>query len=88
MHRLLSLSLLVALALVFSGSAFAGPNLISNGGFEQPPVGGGYQLFSVGQSFPGWQVVGTPGANVAPISAPSVRTASSSPPSPASSGWI
>ena len=44
-------------------------NLITNGSFEQPVVAvGGYQLFSVGQSFTGWQVVGTPGANVAPIS--------------------
>ena len=68
MNRLLAFPLLAALALVFSGAAFAGPNLIVNGGFEQPPVGGGYQLFSAGQSFPGWQVVGTPGANVAPIS--------------------
>lgn len=43
-------------------------NLIKNGGFEQPVVAaGGYSLFSKGQSFPGWRVVGAPG-NVAPIS--------------------
>ncbi len=60
---------LLAPALALSAHISQGAkNLIANGGFERPPVGGGYQLFAVGQSFPGWQVVGTPGANVAPIS--------------------
>lgn len=46
----------------------AGPNLIVNGGFEHPVVQpGAYQLFSTGQSFPGWSVVGARG-NIAPIS--------------------
>jgi len=45
-----------------------GANLIVNGGFEQPAVGvGSYKLFSTGQAFTGWKVVGTRG-NVAPIS--------------------
>ena len=44
------------------------PNLIKNGGFEQPLVGaGGYTLVNAGQSWGGWKVVGAAG-NVAPIS--------------------
>jgi Protein of unknown function (DUF642) len=42
-------------------------NLIINGGFEQPNVGSDYKLFSTGQHFDGWTVVGATG-NVAPIS--------------------
>jgi hypothetical protein len=43
-------------------------DLIVNGGFEEPVVrNGGYVLFSPGQQFPGWQVIGAQG-NVAPIS--------------------
>ena len=45
-----------------------GRNLVVNGGFEQPVVGvGSYKVFSTGQAFTGWKVVGTRG-NVAPIS--------------------
>lgn len=45
-----------------------GANLIVNGGFEQPVVGvRSYKLFSTGQAFTGWKVVGARG-NVAPIS--------------------
>jgi hypothetical protein len=43
-------------------------NIVTNGGFELPVVAtGSYQLFSVGQPFPGWRVVGARG-NVAVIS--------------------
>jgi hypothetical protein len=50
------------------GAAKSSANLIANGGFEEPVVSvGGYSLFSPGQSFPGWRVVGAAG-NVAPIS--------------------
>ena len=46
----------------------APPNLILNGGFERPVVASGsYKVFSTGQHFLGWKVVGKPG-NVAPIS--------------------
>jgi Protein of unknown function (DUF642) len=56
-----------ALASVVSASETAGVNLIKNGGFEQPVVAvGGYSLYSPGQSFSGWRVVGATG-NVAPI---------------------
>ena len=45
-----------------------GNNLIVNGSFEEPVVPkGGYLLFTLGQSFKGWQVIGAQG-NVAPIS--------------------
>jgi len=44
-------------------------SLIQNGGFEAPVVPSGrYQLFASGQSFAGWQVIGAPRGNVAPIS--------------------
>jgi hypothetical protein len=47
----------------------AGGSLIQNGGFEAPVVASGsYQLFAGGQSFAGWQVIGVPRGNVAPIS--------------------
>ena len=68
----LGLGLVVAAALVLPSAAVsqpsAGPNLVKNGGFEQPAVGsGGYLLVSVGRSIAGWKVVGAAG-NVAPIS--------------------
>jgi hypothetical protein len=47
----------------------AGPegNLVVNGGFEDPVVQkGGYSTYATGQSFGGWQVVGT--GSVSPIS--------------------
>lgn len=62
--------LLVGLALptVAMSHQSSGPNLIQNGGFEQPIVGAGsYKLVAAGQSFEGWKVVGAAG-NVAPIS--------------------
>lgn len=62
--------LLLALALPAAAMSrhSSGPNLIQNGGFEQPSVGtGGYKLVATGQSFAGWKVVGATG-NVAPIS--------------------
>lgn len=59
-----SVGLVATVGVVSVGAA---TNLIVNGGFELPHVGTGYLLFSVGQSFPGWTVVGAPG-NVAPIS--------------------
>lgn len=43
-------------------------NLIANGSFEEPVVPeGSYKVFTTGQSFPAWQVVGARGG-VAPIS--------------------
>ena len=66
------LGLVSAASLVLAGAAVskpsAAPNLIKNGGFEQPLVGaGGYTLVNAGQSWGGWKVVGAAG-NVAPIS--------------------
>ncbi len=53
------------------GSSYAttsSGNIVANGGFELPAVAtGSYQLFSTGQPFPGWRVVGAQG-NVAVIS--------------------
>lgn len=47
----------------------AAGNLLVNGSFEEPVVrDGAYVLVNTGQSFPGWLVIGAPGA-VAPISA-------------------
>jgi Protein of unknown function (DUF642) len=52
-----------------SGASGAAANLCQNGSFEKPVVSpGGYLVFSTGQSFGGWQVVGASG-NVAPVSA-------------------
>lgn len=54
---------------ILSALAKGGPkgNLIANGGFEQPAVQkGGYISVPVGQSFDGWEVVGT--GVVSPIS--------------------
>lgn len=59
-------ALATALAAPLSG---APGNAIQNGGFEAPVVPRGrYQLFASGQAFPGWQVIGVPRGNVAPIS--------------------
>jgi hypothetical protein len=53
---------------LFLASAADAANLIRNGGFEMPVVpDGGFVLFSTGQKFPHWTVVGASG-NVAPIS--------------------
>jgi hypothetical protein len=49
-----------------AGSASA--SLLTNGSFEQPPVpAGGFTVFSTGDTFGGWTVMGDPG-NVAPLS--------------------
>jgi hypothetical protein len=66
------LTSLAAVGLLTSGVALAhgraSANLIKNGSFEQPVVpNGSYQLFSTGQRFPGWAVVGARG-NIASIS--------------------
>jgi hypothetical protein len=51
-----------------SVTASATTNLVKNGGFEAPVVAaGGFELFSTGQTFSGWRVVGARG-NVAVIS--------------------
>jgi Protein of unknown function (DUF642) len=51
-----------------SVTASATTNLVKNGGFEVPVVAaGGFELFSTGQAFSGWRVVGAKG-NVAVIS--------------------
>jgi len=58
----------LALPSAATSSRSDSPNLIRNGGFEQPVVGtGGYKLVPSGQSFAGWKVVGATG-NVGPIS--------------------
>ena len=51
-----------------NSSAPAATNLIENGGFETPVVPvGNFTLFSLGQAFTGWKVVGT-GGNVGIVS--------------------
>jgi len=58
----------VGALIVGSGPASATANLINDGGFEKPVVAvGGYRLFSLGQTFDRWKVVGA-GGNVAPCS--------------------
>ena len=48
--------------------ALAAPELINNGGFEEPIVStGGFQLFAIGQGIGAWRVVGAPG-NVGVVS--------------------
>jgi Protein of unknown function (DUF642) len=45
-----------------SVTASAATNLVKNGSFEAPAVpAGGFKLFSTGQSFSGWRVVGAKG---------------------------
>jgi hypothetical protein len=67
---LLLIAVLIALLLLLPGgstSSASGPNLIRDGGFELPKVRvGTYDLFSAGQRFSAWTVVGK--GNVAPIS--------------------
>jgi hypothetical protein len=50
-----------ALALAAAPPAGAASTLMRNGGFEKPSVGSTYIVFSTGQTFPGWKVVGAPG---------------------------
>jgi HpiC1 cyclase len=51
-----------------SGTASATVNLIKDSSFEKPAVPvGGYELFSLGQTFDGWKVVGARG-DVGPCS--------------------
>src|ERR1700677_628268 len=67
MYRTVAL-IVSSVCLLTAAPAMASENLIKNGGFEQPIVGtGSYELFSEGQAFPGWNVVGAAGT-VAPIS--------------------
>jgi hypothetical protein len=66
--------LVVVLAGALAGSAtparssYRAVNLIRNGSFELPGVGTGYTLFTPGQQFAGWTVVGPDQSNVAVIS--------------------
>ncbi|HWW09742.1 MAG TPA: FGLLP motif-containing membrane protein [Candidatus Acidoferrales bacterium] len=49
-------------------AALAAPELINNGGFDEPIVAtGGFELFAVGQGIGGWRVVRAPG-NVGVVS--------------------
>jgi hypothetical protein len=58
----------VGMLIVGSGAASATTNLIKDGSFEKPAVPvGSFELFSLGQTFDGWKVVGARG-NVAPVS--------------------
>ena len=67
---LVLIAVLIALLLLLPGGSTgssSGPNLIRDGGFELPKVEvGTYDLFSAGQRFSAWKVVGK--GNVAPIS--------------------
>ena len=66
--RITAAAVIAAIALSGVTSALAATNLLKNGGFEKPVVpDGSYQLYSTGQTFAHWTVVGDPG-NVAPIS--------------------
>ena len=65
-------NLLIGVACLASSSAFAAPNLLSNGSFESPvlPPGSDFLVAPVGGSvIPGWSVVGAAGQNVAIIEA-------------------
>jgi hypothetical protein len=66
LRTLLGVSLILTL---FAGTPLvAANNLIRNGSFENPVVPlGSYELFTLGQTFPGWAVVGASG-NVAIVS--------------------
>ncbi len=71
MRCLVVAGLIVAGLIPATGTSYAttrSGNIATNGGFELPVVAtGSYQVFSVGQHFSGWRVVGAPG-NVAVIS--------------------
>jgi hypothetical protein len=72
LRRAATASLGIGLCLALAGvaaTAWAAPsNLIKNGGFEKPVVGGGsFQLFATGSSFSHWKVVGAAG-NVGVVS--------------------
>ena len=67
-HRFRHGASVCILCSTFAGWGTASANLIVNGGFEAALVPtGGFQTFSVGSSFGGWNVVGAAG-NVGPIS--------------------
>jgi Protein of unknown function (DUF642) len=52
----------VGMLIVGSGAASATTSLIKDGSFENPVVPvGGFKLFSLGQTFDGWKVVGAGG---------------------------
>ncbi|WP_337174532.1 DUF642 domain-containing protein [Paludisphaera sp.] len=57
---------LIALGIAIAPSGARAANLIQNGGFEDPTVGGGsYQTIGVGSgALPFWTIVGNPGNNV------------------------
>lgn len=57
-------------ACLVSSSAFAAPNLISNGSFESPalPPGSDFLVVPVGSpTIPGWSIVGGPGESLAVV---------------------
>jgi Protein of unknown function (DUF642) len=59
---------LVGMVLGFGSSAFCQTNLIKNGSFERPIVPyAGYEIFSTGETFLDWKVVGAAG-NAAVVS--------------------
>jgi hypothetical protein len=61
-------ALAVGVLMASCGPASAATNLVKNGSFEVPAVpAGDFRLFSTGQAFSGWRVVGVKG-NVAVIS--------------------
>lgn len=67
-HSVACAVLAVGVLIASSVAASAATNLVKNGGFEVPVVpAGGFRLFSTGQAFSGWRVVGVKG-NVAVIS--------------------
>jgi hypothetical protein len=67
-HGVACAALSVGVLIASCGPASAATNLVKNGSFEVPAVrAGGFTLFSTGQAFSGWRVVGVKG-NVAVIS--------------------
>ncbi len=67
-QRAVCAALAVGAVIASGGAASAATDLIKNGSFEAPivPVGG-FKVFSTGQTFSGWRVVGARG-NVAIVS--------------------
>ena len=61
-------ALMIAIACCAGATQAMAANLIKDGGFETPPTAtGSYIVYSTGQSFLKWKVVGSPG-NVATVS--------------------
>jgi hypothetical protein len=91
MRRVCACTLVVGLAWPVTSAAspshVVSPNLIVNGSFETPVVAaGGYQLYSNGQTFPGWTAVYKPG-NIAIVSG-SFKEGGFSFPAEAGSQWV